>query len=218
MRAFRTLPAALALSAIVAACGGDTAEQAETPAAEPAPQTAAAPASPCFLSGATLAEAEARPSPLRQTAFSVGGNAGTLCYGAPSANGRQVMGALVPFGEPWRLGANEATALHLTGPASVGGVELQAGTYSLYAVPGETEWTFYLNSAFERWGIPLSDDVRATEVGSFTAAVEATAAPVETLTFTFEPWEDATMGDVVLEWENTRVKFHLHPSAGSTGG
>lgn len=210
MRFTRTLPAALALVAVAAACGGEPAEQAEAPA-ETTPQVAAAPASPCFLNGATLEEAKARPSPLMETMVSVGGNEGTLCYGAPSANGRQVMGALVPFGEPWRLGANEATALHLTGPAQVGGVDLQAGSYSLYAVPGETEWTFYLSTAVERWGIPIGDDVRAAEVGSFTAPVEATDGMVETLTFSFLPWEGGTMGDLVMEWENTRVKFHLHP-------
>jgi hypothetical protein len=90
-------------------------------------------------------------------------------------------------------------------------VDLQPGSYSLYVVPGETEWTFYLNPSFQRWGIPIGDDVRATEVGSFTAPVEATGTMVETLTFTFAPWEDGTMGDMVVEWENTRVKFHLHP-------
>lgn len=211
MRFTSTLPAALAFVAVAAACGGESADQTEAPATEPAPQMTAAPASSCFLNGASMEEAQARPSPLQEVDFSVGGHDGTLCYGAPSANGRQVMGALVPFGEPWRLGANEATALHLTGPAQIGGVNLEAGSYSLYSVAGETEWTFYLNSAVERWGIPIGDDIRATEVGSFKAPVEATDGMVERLTFTFAPWEDGTMGDLVVEWENTRVKFHLHP-------
>jgi hypothetical protein len=211
MRFSGILPAALAFVAVTAACGGEPAEQAEAPA-QPAAEMAVAPAaSPCFLSGATMEEAKGRPSPLMETTFSVGGHQGTLCYGAPSAKGRSVMGALVPFGQVWRLGANEATAIHLTGPAQIGGVDLQPGSYSLYVAPGETEWTFYLNPSFQRWGIPIGDDVRATEVGSFTAPVEATGTMVETLTFTFAPWEDGTMGDMVVEWENTRVKFHLHP-------
>jgi len=49
------------------------------------------------------------------------------------------MGDLVPYGEPWRAGANEATAIHLTAPARVGGVALEAGSYSLYTVPNESE-------------------------------------------------------------------------------
>lgn len=216
MRSLRTLPAALMIAALAAACGGDQAEMADDGMAEAAPAMAdgGSMASPCYLSGATLAEAEGRASPLKQTSFSVGGHDGTLCYGAPSAKGRAVMGGLVPFGQPWRLGANEPTTFHLTGPAQIGGVELQPGSYSLYAVPGEDEWTFYLNSAYERWGIPINDDVRATEVGSFTATPEATDSMVEGLTFSFEPWEGDTMGDMVMEWENTRLKFHLHPVGG----
>jgi hypothetical protein len=167
----------------------------------------------CYLSGATREEAMERQSPHREVTFSVDGHDGLLCYGAPSAKSRVVMGQLVPFGEPWRLGANEATALHLTGPAEVGGVALDAGSYSLYVEAGETEWTFYLNSSFQRWGIPINTEVRSTEVGSFTAPVEATDSMVETLTFRFEPWEGGTMGDLVMEWENTRVKFHLHPAS-----
>ena len=212
MRSNRMLPA-LIVAAMAAACGGEPpAEQAET---QPAPETAAAPATPsCFLSGTTLDEARGRPSPLSETAFSVGGHAGILCYGAPSAKARPIMGGLVPFDQPWRLGANEATALHLTGPAQIGGVEVQPGSYSLYVIPGEAEWTFFLSSVYERWGIPIDEAVRATEVGSFTAVPEATEAPVEKLTFRFDAAVDGTMGDLVMEWENTRGKFHLHPAAG----
>ena len=204
MHASRLLSAAMVVGMAVA-CGG------EPPAETEAPAEIIAPTSSCFVASGTLEEAKGRPSPLTEATFSVGGSAGTLCYGAPSANGRQIMGGLVPFGEMWRLGANEATALHLTGPASVGGVELQAGSYSLYAIPGETEWTFFLNTDVNRWGIPLDDAVRTTEVGSFTAAVEALDAPVEALTFRFEPSADGPMGDLVLEWENTRVKIQLQP-------
>lgn len=208
MRPYRFLSAALVVAAAMA-CGG------EPPADEaPVPEVAAAPSSPCYVANGSLDEARARPSPLTQVGFSVGGHEGTLCYGAPSANGRKVMGSLVPFGEVWRLGANEATAIHLSGPALVGGVRLEAGSYSLYAVPGEAEWTFFLNSNVNRWGIPVDEGVRSTEVGSFTVPVEALDAPVETLTFSYELWEDGTMGDLVLEWENTRVKFHLHPVEG----
>lgn len=206
MRSSHALSLAFAVAALTACGGGEQAQP------EPAAEMAAAPAAPSCYTAVPMEEASARPSPLSTTTFSVGGHDGVYCYGAPSANGRVVMGQLVPFGEPWRLGANEATAIHLSGPAQVGGVELAAGSYSLYAVAGEAEWTFFLNSNVERWGIPIGDEVRATDVGSFTAAVETTDAPVERLTFRFEPSEDGTMGDMVMEWETTRVKFHLHPA------
>jgi predicted small lipoprotein YifL len=208
MSAFRTLSAALVVAAL-AACGAEPpaeeAAQAEAPAAV---ETAAAP-SPCYIAGGTPEEALTRPSPLSEAAFAAGGAKGTICYGAPSVKGRTIMGELVPFGEPWRLGANEATALHLSTAAMVGGVHVEPGSYSLYAVPTATEWTFYLNSNVQRWGIPIDDAVRATEVGSFTTAAEATAAPVETLRFTFEPAADGSGGDLVMEWESTRVRFPI---------
>jgi len=155
----------------------------------------------CFLRGATVEEAEGRTSPLRQLEFTYAGGEGLLCYGAPSARGREVMGALVPYGEPWRAGANEPTTIHLSAPATIGGVALEAGSYSMYTIPGETEWEWFLNSNYERWGIPISEDVRATEIGSFTVAPEATGEMVETLTYAYED------GAIVLTWENTRVEI-----------
>jgi DUF2911 family protein len=166
----------------------------------------------CYVASGTAEEAEMRPSPLRQTEFSVGGHAGLFCYGAPSARDRKVMDGLVPYGPVWRAGANEATAIYLTGNASVGGVDLEPGGYSLYAQPGADEWTFYLSNNYQRWGIPIEPSVRAAEVGSFTATPEPMDDMVETLQYRFEPSADGTMGDIVFEWENTRVKFHVHPA------
>ena len=210
MRAFRTLPAALVTLAL-AACGGEPpAEQAAQ--VQAAPEEVAAP-SPCYIAGGTPAEALTRPSPLTEATFAVGGSQATLCYGAPSVKGRKIMGELVPFGEPWRLGANEATAFHLTSAADIGGVLLQPGSYSFYAIPGQGEWTFLLNSVSGRWGIPIDDSVRATDVGSFAAKPEATDAPVETLRFRFEAAPDGAAGELVMEWEGTRVRIPVCSSA-----
>jgi hypothetical protein len=166
----------------------------------------------CYIARGTMAEAQERPSPLRETRFTVGGTEALLCYGAPSVRGREIMGGLLPFGNLERIGANEATALHLSGPANVGNVALEAGSYSLYAMPGETEWTLYLNSNSDRWGIPIDDAVRATELGSVTVAVEPIEEMVETLRYGFEPMDGGAMGDLVLEWEHTRIAIHIHTS------
>lgn len=208
MRRFSTL---LIGGLLVAACGGG--EEAMDEAA-PAAEMEVASADPlaCYLARGTMAEAQERPSPLQSTDFSVGGHDGLLCYGAPSARGREIMGGLVAYGQPERIGANEPTTIHLAGPAQVGGVALEAGSYSIYAEPGTEEWVFFINSNWERWGIPIDEEVRADEVGTFTAPVEATDGFVETLTYSFDPQAENTMGDIILEWENTRVKFHVHPA------
>jgi hypothetical protein len=116
---------------------------------------------------------------------------------------------VVPYDQLWRFGANEATAIHLTAAATLGGVALEPGSYSLYALPAEGQWQIFVNTSFERWGIPITDEVRATEVGSFTAVAEASDEMVETLTFSYEGNEAGTGGDLVMAWENTRVRLPL---------
>ncbi len=188
-------------------CAGETDGAAEQASAA-ATMTASAPS--CYAT-VPMEEAHGRQSPLSRVEFTYAGGQGLLCYGAPSARERAVMGSLVPWSAPWRAGANEATAIHLTAPASIGGVALEPGSYSIYAVPGQEEWQFFVNSNHARWGIPIDDAVRSTEVGSFTAAAEPTDTMVETLTYRYEPNAENTMGDMVMEWENTRVRFQVRP-------
>ena len=172
------------------------AEVTDTPAAEPAVTWAPDQELACVVMG----ETDGRPSPLQEVRFTYEGGEGLLCYGAPSARGREIIGGLVPFGQPWRIGANEPTTLHLSAPTTVGGVSLDAGSYSLYAIPGESEWEFFINSNFERWGIPINADVRSTEIGSFTVTVAKEDEMVEALTY------EHMAGHFMLTWENT----HLH--------
>lgn len=189
-----------------AGCGG--AEEAEEMGEPQASEIEVAAGSDleCYIARGTFEETQERPSPLHLTRFPLDGGEGLLCYGAPSANGRDVMGALVPYDAPWRIGANEPTTLHLNAAASVGGVTLEPGSYSLYAVPTSGDWEFFVNSTWERWGIPISEEVRATEMGSFTATPGATSGMVEVLSYT---WAD---GNLVLEWENTRVEIPVQPA------
>ena len=209
------LPVALLGALVAGACGGEGEAAMEDMGdmAEAAVATMDAPAGleGCFINGSP-AETQERPSPLKTVSFEYANGEAVLCYGAPSANSREIFGGLQQFGSPWRAGANEATAIHLSGAASIGGVAVEAGSYSLYAVPGEEEWEFFVNSNAERWGIPINDEVTATNVGSFTATPEPTDGMVETLTYSFVPTDEG-MGDIVMEWENTRVKFHIHPGA-----
>lgn len=222
MRRIMTLTALFAGGLFLAACAdsADSIDEDVTSemdmAAEAAPSemdVAAGDAAACYIRDVSLAEAQDRPSPLSQITFSVGGHDGLLCYGAPSARGRDIMGGLLIYGQPERIGANEPTTIHLTGPASIGGVALDAGSYSIYAIANEGEWEFFINSNWERWGVPIDDTVRSADVGSFTVTPETMDDMVEMLTYSFEPTDDGTMGDIVMEWEHTRLKFHAHPAS-----
>jgi hypothetical protein len=208
MRRFSTLPFLLFGGLLLGACAGEDMGDASSSDMD----VASGDPLSCYLARGTMAEALERPSPLRETPFTVGGHEGLLCYGAPSARGREIMGGLLVYGQPERIGANEPTTIHLSGPATIGDVQVGPGSYSIYAVAGPTEWTIFVNSNWERWGVPIDDAVRAGELGSFTVTPEPMDEYVETLQYRFEPMNNGAMGDLVLEWENTRVKFHVHPA------
>ncbi|MBT8396537.1 MAG: DUF2911 domain-containing protein [Gemmatimonadetes bacterium] len=208
------LPSAVVAVVLFAGCGPAGDEEPEVqPGAEAAAEGAMSAAEvsddvSCWLRGATLEETMERPSPLGQTDIDLDGHVGRFCYGRPSANGRVVEGGLIPFGEPWRMGANEATAIHLPFAASVGGVELQPGSYSIYAVAGEFEWEFFLNSNAERWGVPIDGGVMAQNVGSFSGLPRTMTEPVEQLTVNWHAHEGDN-GHLVFEWGTTRVEIEV---------
>ena len=201
------LASAVALASLLACANGNSET---TPADTTTVATAANSASAqpdCVVRG-TLDEARARPSPLGELRFTLGGEEALLCYSRPSARGRTVMGELVPYGAPWRLGANEATVVHLPFAAQIGDVQVEPGVYSLYAVPGETEWSIHVNRQAERWGIPINDAVMADDVGSFTRPASRAPSTVEQFEFTWEPRGDDA-GNLVMQWENTRVEIPI---------
>ena len=116
------------------------------------------------------------------------------------------MDSLVPYGQPWRIGANEATAIHVPFRASIAGVNVEPGWYSLYAVPGATQWRIVVNSQAQRWGIPINDSVKAKDVGAGTVAVEHTSDAVEQLTIALRKTSD-TSAMMDVSWEKTRVSI-----------
>jgi hypothetical protein len=162
----------------------------------------------CWLRSATMEEALQRPSPLGETEITLESHVGKICYGRPSANDRVVEGGLIPFDAPWRVGADEATVIHLPFPASVGGIELEPGSYSLYTNAGEFEWEFVLNSNAERWGVPINDEVKAADFATFTALPRPLNEPVEQFTITWHT-HGGENGHLVLEWGTTRVEIEV---------
>ena len=147
-----------------------------------------------------------RPSPLDSAVVDMGGEMVKVCYGAPSARGRTLVGGDPhPFGQPWRTGANEATSIHLPFAATVAGVEVDAGSYSLYTVPGDDSWEIFVNGTVERWGIPMNAGVAEANVGSGMASAFANEH-TERLTMSFEN-AMANSATLVLRWEGYRVEI-----------
>jgi hypothetical protein len=124
-----------------------------------------------------------------------------IVYSQPSARGRQIMGGLVPYGEVWRTGANEATTIEFDKPVKIEGKDLAAGKYALFTIPGENEWTIIINKDIKQWGAfkyKQEEDVLRVPVKP-----TKTSAPVET--FNIAVGKD----DIQLKWENTAVAFKV---------
>jgi hypothetical protein len=154
-------------------------------------------------------ELEGRSSPYDSVSVSLGGMPAKVCYGRPSSNGRTMIGGEhVPYGELWRTGANEPTTVHLSFPAEIAGIEVDAGSYAIYTVPNEDEWEVIVNRSITQWGHENSytDEVEAQEVGRATVPAAQTSEHVETFTITAEE-TDSMAANLVLEWENTRVEI-----------
>jgi hypothetical protein len=159
----------------------------------------------CWMRGTREAVA-GRPSAFDSTSIMLRGGEVKVCYSAPKKSGRLIMGGLVPFGEPWRLGANEATAIYMPARGTVAGVPVNAGWYTLYVIPSAKDWTVVVNSSIQRWGIPIDANVRAKDVGNGTVPVEATSSLEEALKLRLVG-TGASSANLVVQWDRTRVSI-----------
>jgi len=153
---------------------------------------------------------EGRASPLDSVMFQVDGHDMKICYGRPSTRGRTMIGgSFVPYGRVWRTGANEPTILHATAPVAIAGIEVPAGTYSLYTVPGEDEWQIIVNRAIDQWGHErfYTGEVLAQEVARASVPSVRTADHAETFTIAAE--RDGDAAHIVMAWEMIRVRIPI---------
>lgn len=124
-----------------------------------------------------------------------------VIYSRPQMNGREVFGKLVPFRKVWRTGANEATEIKFYDDVELAGKKVKAGTYSLFTIPGEKEWTIILNSDLDYWGAysynPKNDVLRVT-----VPATEENSA-VENFTIQFDK------AAMKLAWDKTLVQVPI---------
>lgn len=153
-----------------------------------------------------------RASPYDSTFADIGSGQVKVCYGRPAVLGRTLVGGTAhPFGQPWRMGANEPTILHTNVALLFGDVVLQPGSYSLYAIPNATQWEIVVNRSIDRWGIPISAAVREQDVGSVRVSTGSPPTHVENLTIRFDPPAQGRI-PLVVEWENYRVSVPLAPA------
>lgn len=126
-----------------------------------------------------------------------------LTYGRPSVRDRVIFGDLVPFGEVWRTGANESTAIQFSDDVWIAGEPVPAGTYSLYTIPGMDSWTVILNDKLS-WGTQYDsrEDFLRVE------AMPEKAAHMEQMMIYFENITDTT-GEMIVHWDEVKVSIPI---------
>jgi Protein of unknown function (DUF2911) len=148
-------------------------------------------------------------SPATSTQFDKNGLKLAIYYSQPSKKEREIFGSatndtkvkiLVPYGQVWRTGANEATEIEISKDVTVAGEALKAGKYSLFTIPDENTWTIIFNSKIALWGLNYDEksDVLRVEVPSMLRD-----EVLEKFTISFVEAEGGA--DMLLEWDKTKV-------------
>jgi hypothetical protein len=149
--------------------------------------------------GAVAAQGN-RVSPHETTELALNGKKITVTYGRPYMKGRKVVGgALVPYGQVWRTGADEATVLTTEADLMIGTLAVPKGSYSIFTLPSESGWKLIVNKVDKQWGAFRYDEKQ--DLGRADMKVAKTSAPVEQFTITLAKSGDG--GVMKLEWENT---------------
>ena len=127
-----------------------------------------------------------------------------VLYSRPAKKEREVFGKLIPYGQVWRVGANECTEIKFYQDVKIQGKSIKAGTYSLFAIPNETEWTIILNSDTDYWGAYSYKE--ANDVVRFKVPVKKAEAMAENFTIQFV--KDGDKNAVMqLVWDMTLVEL-----------
>ena len=126
-----------------------------------------------------------------------------ILYGRPQLKGRDIE-SLVPEGELWRMGANEATELTLFDPMIIGGVELPVGSYSLYAIPYEGEITIIVNKATHVWGSYYN---KKMDVARISVPLNTESDYLEALSMIFEKGSGPSGMNLHIGWGYYRARI-----------
>lgn len=128
-----------------------------------------------------------------------------IVYHRPNVKERQIWGELVPFGEVWRTGANEATIFEVSNDVMINGQKLPKGKYSLFTIPNKDEWTIIFNKVWNQAG---SANYKEAEDALRVKVKPLTGNFMETMTIGVEDVTDNS-ANIVIAWDKTRVPFKL---------
>jgi Protein of unknown function (DUF2911) len=129
-----------------------------------------------------------------------------IVYSRPGVKNRTIFGGIVPYGQVWRTGANGATKVTFSTSVKLNGTEIPAGTYALFTIPGEDEWTIIINKGAAQWGAFQYDE--KADVARFKVTPMQLAEQIETFTIEFNRIRDES-AVMNLVWDHTVVPIKL---------
>jgi hypothetical protein len=128
-----------------------------------------------------------------------------VIYSKPKKRNRKIFGELVPFGEVWRTGANEATEIKFYHYASIQGKLIKPGTYTLFTIPQPDQWTFILNRRSQSWGTENYDETNNLLMVEVQA--KKTATSIEDFSISLRPLKNGT--SLLLGWDDTFIEVPI---------
>lgn len=163
-----------------------------------------------LLSAARAAPEVERAAPRESSTLVLAGKHLSISYGRPLLRGRTMFGMLVPWGEIWRTGADEATKLSTEADLRFGTLALPKGNYAVFTIPGERDWQLVLSKTADQWGAfnydPAEDALR------LPLRRDSLSAPIDRLSIALTARGEAA-GTLWIAWETTMVSadFELVP-------
>ena len=158
-----------------------------------------------LAAGAIPIEAQLPSPPARAACKFADGKMITVNYSSPRMRGRKIFGDLVPFGEVWRTGADEATTFVSNADVTVGGKSVPAGKYTLFTLPTPTKWTLIISKQTGEWGIPYPGE--KYDFVRVDMKLSKLPSPLENFTISFD--QAGTTCTMRLDWETTRASIDI---------
>lgn len=151
-----------------------------------------------------------RYSPEDTVIYKGGGNEMLVFYNRPFKKERVIFGSLVPFGQVWRTGANEATTFSTEKRISFGGKKLPSGHYTLWTIPGAENWTVIINSKQYTWGVDTNGEAsRDPEADVLEIVVPTEPSKEEIEQFTIDFAGSGKKVELLLSWDHTQVRVPI---------
>ena len=155
--------------------------------------------------GAIPSEAQLASPRARATCKFADGKTITVNYSSPRMRGRKIFGDLVPFGEVWRAGADDATSFVPNVDLTVGGKSIPAGKYTMFTLPTQTKWALIISKQTGEWGIPYPGE--KFDFARLEMKVSKLGSPLENFTISFD--QTGTNCTMKLDWETTRASIDI---------